>query len=78
MKLNSIGLENPGLDAFLSDRLPGLLEFKLPIIVNIFGGKIVIVTKEKEFEFVPFPPFMKTIIEKGGLKGWVMEKLGKA
>ncbi len=45
--------------------------------IDIFGGKIKNVTKNKEFSFVPFPPFMQTIIEKGGLKGWVLEKLKK-
>jgi 3-isopropylmalate/(R)-2-methylmalate dehydratase small subunit len=43
--------------------------------IDVFGGKIKNVTRKKEFSFVPFPPFMQTIIEKGGLKGWVMEKL---
>ncbi|MFQ5453465.1 MAG: 3-isopropylmalate dehydratase small subunit, partial [Candidatus Zixiibacteriota bacterium] len=47
------------------------------IEIDMFEGKIINLTKSKEFTFVPFPPSMKTIIEKGGLKGWVLEKLQK-
>lgn len=35
--LNSIGLENPGLDAFLEDVLPRMLNFGVPIVVSIYG-----------------------------------------
>lgn len=45
--------------------------------IDMFEGKIKNKTRNKEFSFAPFPPFMKTIIEKGGLKGWVLEKLGR-
>ena len=38
--LNSIGLENIGLDAFLSDKLPLLSKFKTRIFVNFFGNTI--------------------------------------
>ncbi|MFW5982019.1 MAG: dihydroorotate dehydrogenase [Halanaerobiaceae bacterium] len=38
--LNSIGLENPGVARFISDKLPELDEFKLPIIVNISGHSL--------------------------------------
>ena len=38
--LNSIGLENIGLDAFLSDKLPLLSKFKTRIFVNFFGDTI--------------------------------------
>jgi len=33
--LNSIGLENPGLEVFLKDKLPGLIKTGSPIIVSI-------------------------------------------
>ncbi|MCX5714577.1 MAG: dihydroorotate dehydrogenase [Candidatus Omnitrophica bacterium] len=33
--LNSIGLENPGLEVFLSDKLPKLSKYGVPIIVSI-------------------------------------------
>lgn len=33
--LNSIGLENPGIEVFLSRKLPGLLNIGVPIIVSI-------------------------------------------
>jgi dihydroorotate dehydrogenase (NAD+) catalytic subunit len=33
--LNSIGLENPGIDQFLSEKLPALKKFSVPVIVSI-------------------------------------------
>lgn len=36
--LNSIGLENVGLDAFLADKLPKLRRIGARVIVNFYGG----------------------------------------
>jgi dihydroorotate dehydrogenase (NAD+) catalytic subunit len=36
--LNSIGLANPGLDAFIADKLPGLCARRCALIVNVAGG----------------------------------------
>lgn len=44
--INAIGLENIGVDAFISDKLPFLREFNTPVIVNFFG------TKEEEYELM--------------------------
>lgn len=38
--LNSIGLENPGVDRFIKDKLPSLREFKIPIIASIGGERV--------------------------------------
>jgi dihydroorotate dehydrogenase (NAD+) catalytic subunit len=38
--INSIGLQNVGVQAFVRDKLPFLTRFKTPIIVNIFGGAV--------------------------------------
>lgn len=38
--LNAIGLENPGVDVFLSEKLPFLRKFDIAVIVNIFGYSI--------------------------------------
>lgn len=38
--LNSIGLENPGVDEFLSTILPHLGEYDVPVIVNISGNTV--------------------------------------
>lgn len=38
--LNSIGLENPGVEEFLSTILPKLTPYDVPIIVNISGNTI--------------------------------------
>jgi dihydroorotate dehydrogenase (NAD+) catalytic subunit len=35
--LNAIGLENPGVDVFLNEKLPYLRKFNTAVIVNIFG-----------------------------------------
>ncbi len=66
---------NIGLPIFESPECVDVTEAGDELEIDMFGGKIVNHTKGKEFSFAPFPPFMKTIIEKGGLKGWVLEKL---
>lgn len=38
--LNSIGLENPGIDAFLNEHLPYLREHKVTVIANIAGNTV--------------------------------------
>ncbi len=35
--LNSIGLENPGVDRFIKDKMPSLRRFKIPIVASIAG-----------------------------------------
>ncbi len=35
--LNAIGLENPGVDAFLREKLPYLRKYDTAVIVNVFG-----------------------------------------
>lgn len=35
--LNAIGLENPGVDVFLAEKLPYLRKFDIAVIVNMFG-----------------------------------------
>lgn len=66
---------NIGLPIFESPQCVKATKAGDELEIDVFGGKIVNVTRGKEFSFVPFPPFMQTIIERGGLKGWVMEKL---
>lgn len=38
--LNSIGLQNVGIEAFISEKLPRLREIGTPVIANIFGETI--------------------------------------
>lgn len=38
--LNSIGLENPGVDAFLATILPQLNQYDVPVIANISGNTV--------------------------------------
>ena len=47
--LNSIGLQNPGLDVVIKDKLPFLAQYDLPIIANVAGANLdeyVLVAKE--------------------------------
>jgi dihydroorotate dehydrogenase (NAD+) catalytic subunit len=38
--INAIGLQNPGVDGFLTKYLPFLAQYDLPVIVNIWGKSI--------------------------------------
>ena len=38
--LNAIGLENIGVDAFISEKLPFLQQFNAPVIANFFGTTV--------------------------------------
>ena len=38
--LNSVGLENPGIDRFIEEELPYLEELRVPVIVNISGNTV--------------------------------------
>jgi len=48
--LNSVGLENPGLDAFIKDKLPYLKKLRAPLAVSIASeddpGEFIILTKK--------------------------------
>jgi len=35
--LNAIGIENPGVDGFIKDKLPPLKKIKVPLIISILG-----------------------------------------
>lgn len=38
--MNSVGLQNVGVRAFIRDKLPGLRGYEVPVIVNVFGYAI--------------------------------------
>jgi dihydroorotate dehydrogenase (NAD+) catalytic subunit len=38
--VNAIGLQNPGVEAFVADALPFLRRFDLPVIVNVWGRTV--------------------------------------
>lgn len=46
--LNAIGLQNIGIDNFISKKLPFLRKFKTPLIVNFFGDSIAEYVKSAE------------------------------
>src|ERR1700684_4129506 len=35
--INSVGLQNVGVRAFIADKLPGLRQYSVPVIANVFG-----------------------------------------
>ncbi len=38
--INSVGLQNPGIDAVLKDEIPGLMGYDVPVIINFSGETI--------------------------------------
>ncbi|WP_422393070.1 dihydroorotate dehydrogenase [Neomoorella humiferrea] len=38
--LNAVGLQNPGVEAFIQDILPRLKKYDIPVIANIVGHKV--------------------------------------
>lgn len=38
--INSVGLENPGIDGFIQQELPDLQRLEVPVIVNISGNSV--------------------------------------
>ncbi|MCA9429062.1 MAG: dihydroorotate dehydrogenase [Candidatus Omnitrophica bacterium] len=38
--LNSIGLQNPGIEGFIEKKIPFLRQFKPPVVVNVVGNSI--------------------------------------
>lgn len=58
--LNSIGLENVGLEVFIKEKLPFLQRFNTPIIVNICG--------EKEGEYVQISERLDKVEAVSGLE----------
>ena len=72
--LNAIGLENIGLDSFLSDKLPLLDKYKTRIFVNFFGDTIQqyeelasALTREERIDALEMNVSCPNI-EKGGLQ----------
>jgi 3-isopropylmalate dehydratase small subunit len=39
--------------------------------VNVDTGKIINLTRQEEYEIVPYPPFMKELIASGGLMNYI-------
>ena len=72
--LNAIGLENIGLNAFLSDKLPLLDKYKTRIFVNFFGDTIqqyeemaLALTREERIDALEMNVSCPNV-EKGGLQ----------
>jgi len=52
--LNAIGLENPGIEVFLNEKLPYLRQFDTAVIVNVFGYSLEeYVTVAEKLDGVP-------------------------
>lgn len=57
--LNAIGLQNPGVEAFIEDKLPYLRKLRIPIIVSVMGYTV------EEFEAV-----IGRLEREGGIDGY--------
>lgn len=68
---------NIGLPIFESPACAEATEDGDELSIDVFGGNIINHSRNGTFAFAPFPEFMKTVMDKGGLQGWVLEKLGK-
>jgi len=66
---------NIGLPILESPECVGITEAGDELKIDVFGGKIVNITRGVEATFAPFPEFMQMILAKGGLQAWVREKL---
>ena len=73
--LNAIGLENIGLDAFLSEKLPLLKMYKTRIIVNFFGETIqqyeemaLALSKEERIDALEMNVSCPNVEEGGGVQ----------
>ena len=45
--------------------------------IDTVKGNIKNLTKEESYSLVPFPPFLQQLINKGGLEGYVKEKMSE-
>ena len=43
--------------------------------IDTVRGNIKNLTKEESYSLVPFPPFLQQLINKGGLEGYVKERM---
>jgi 3-isopropylmalate/(R)-2-methylmalate dehydratase small subunit len=69
---------NIGLPIFESPECAAITEAGDELEIDVFGGKIINHTRGKTLTFAPFPEFMQTVLQKGGLKAWVLERIGKS
>jgi 3-isopropylmalate dehydratase small subunit len=44
------------------------------LTLNLKSGRIINLTKGKEWQFAPFPPFIKDLMDKGGLMAKIREE----
>ena len=59
--LNSIGLENPGIESFIKEKLPFLKQLRVPLIVSI-------ASEEEPAEFLELVSRLNVIEEVGGIE----------
>ncbi|EQB62936.1 MAG: 3-isopropylmalate dehydratase small subunit [candidate division Zixibacteria bacterium RBG-1] len=66
---------NLGFPIFESDECYQKAETGDILEVDIATGVIANLTKNQKYSSTPFPEFMRMIIQKGGLKGYVLERM---
>ncbi|HYE77783.1 MAG TPA: dihydroorotate dehydrogenase [bacterium] len=71
--LNSIGLQNPGIDGFLEDKWPQIAASKVPVLINVIGYTIAdYVTVVERLEHLPVAGWELNVscpnVDKGGIE----------
>ncbi len=60
---------NLGLPLLLSEEIPGAVEDGEEAVLDLEGGRLI--TPRRTFTFQPLPPFVRAILEAGGLVAYV-------
>jgi len=68
---------NIGLLIIENDEIQADIETKDEIKINLENGKILNITKNKEYSFKPYPAEIQALIEAGGLVNYTKKKAGK-
>ena len=67
---------NIGLPIFESSEAADEINKGDEVSVDMESGKITNLTSGNSHDFIPFPDFMRDILAKGGIKDYVLSKLG--
>ena len=66
---------NIGLPIVECEQVVANIEEGDEVQIDTVRGSIKNLTKEESYSLVPFPPFLQQLINKGGLEGYVKERM---
>ncbi|GAJ24692.1 unnamed protein product, partial [marine sediment metagenome] len=66
---------NIGLPIIECEQVVANIEEGDEVQIDTVRGSIKNLTKEEGYSLVPFPPFLQQLIDKGGLEGYVKERM---